>query len=162
MLLTFLQGMDGWRAFRTEWVILGEAENIAGSLSCAPFMRLVSEHWLIGVDRHVWKRNVLHRAERNLLSALFGRLRWASVQASIQCLSVYDWKKCFLHFYGRQEESFPADAHVRVSPPLWLHDQQARVGKRNLPAEVKVVQGWCGRRCSWQNFSRYKTGNVIW
>lgn len=27
-------------------------------------------------------------------------------------------KKCFLHFYGRQEESFPADAHVRVSPPL--------------------------------------------
>lgn len=44
MLLTFLQGMDGWRAFRTEWVILGEEENIAGSLSCVPFMRLVSEH----------------------------------------------------------------------------------------------------------------------
>ena len=36
MLLTFLQGMEGWRAFRTEWMIFGEEENIAGSIDlCA-------------------------------------------------------------------------------------------------------------------------------
>ena len=32
MLETFLQDMQGWRAFRTEWVIFGEEENIAGSI----------------------------------------------------------------------------------------------------------------------------------
>ena len=32
MLETFLRSMQGWRAFRTEWVIFGEEENIAGSI----------------------------------------------------------------------------------------------------------------------------------
>ena len=32
MLETFLQDMQGWRAFRTEWIIFGEEENIAGSI----------------------------------------------------------------------------------------------------------------------------------
>ena len=27
-------------------------------------------------------------------------------------------RRTVLHSYGRQEERFPADAHVRVSPPL--------------------------------------------
>jgi len=36
MLQTFLQGMPGWRAYRTEWVIFGEDENLAGSIDfCA-------------------------------------------------------------------------------------------------------------------------------
>ena len=32
MLQGFLQSMHGWRAFRTEWIIYGEEENIAGSI----------------------------------------------------------------------------------------------------------------------------------
>lgn len=32
MLTSFLQTMEGWRAFRAEWVIFGEGEKIAGSI----------------------------------------------------------------------------------------------------------------------------------
>ena len=36
MLQSFLQSMNGWRAFRTEWTIFGEEENLAGSIDlCA-------------------------------------------------------------------------------------------------------------------------------
>eukprot|EP00438_Fugacium_kawagutii_P013857 Skav234041 [mRNA] locus=scaffold461:3439:5826:+ [translate_table: standard] len=36
MLKQFLAGMQGWRAYRTEWVIFGDEENIAGSIDlCA-------------------------------------------------------------------------------------------------------------------------------
>ena len=51
MLQNFLQGMTGWRAYRTEWVIYAEEENLAGSVD---FCAIDERGTLALID---WKRS---------------------------------------------------------------------------------------------------------
>ena len=89
MLIKFLDKMQGWRAYRTEWVVFAENENLAGSID---FCAVDNEGSLALID---WKR--FCEFGRKILVALcdvaalgpHSRLRWVTLQTSVERLQAH-------------------------------------------------------------------------